>query len=92
MATVSVAPRATTAGVAATTAGPGAGAGERYVDRGPGKREWSFTVVAFNSMQTYAGTPSAMSAIAKITFLGCVTIVLITIAAADRTKRIGVSG
>jgi hypothetical protein len=34
----------------------GAGSGERYVDQGPGKREWSFTILAFQSIRTYAGT------------------------------------
>lgn len=33
----------------------GAGADERYLDYGPGKREWYFTVVCFNAMKTYAG-------------------------------------
>jgi hypothetical protein len=47
--------RADLTGVAANPVGPGAGAGERYIDRGPGKREWNFIVVAFNAMTTYAG-------------------------------------
>jgi hypothetical protein len=46
--------RADETGVAASPVGPGAGAGEIYVDRGPGKREWTFIVVAFNGMHDYA--------------------------------------
>ncbi len=49
--------RADLTGQAASSVGPGAGAGERYVDRGPGKREFTFIVVAFNNMLTYASTP-----------------------------------
>jgi hypothetical protein len=48
--------RADLTGVAASPVGQGAGAGNVYIDRGPGKREWNFIVVAFNSMLTYAGT------------------------------------
>jgi hypothetical protein len=36
-----------------------AGAGERYLDMGPGKREWVFTVVAYQSIRTYAGQLTA---------------------------------
>lgn len=32
-----------------------AGAGERYVDFGPGKREFSFHVLAYGSIRDYAG-------------------------------------
>ena len=42
-------------GVAASPVGLGAGAGERYIDRGPGKREFTFIVVGFNGMKDYAG-------------------------------------
>lgn len=51
--------RADLTGIAATSVGPGAGAGERYVDRGPGKRDWTFIIVGFNNMVTYAGTAVA---------------------------------
>jgi hypothetical protein len=51
--------RADLTGIAADPAGAGTGAGESYSDRGPGKRVWSFIVVAFNGMTTYAGTPVA---------------------------------
>jgi hypothetical protein len=40
---------------AATIGPPGAGVGERYVDMGPGKREWKFTIPAFQAMRDYAG-------------------------------------
>jgi len=42
-------------GQAASPISPGAGSGERYVDRGPAKREWKFIVVAFNNLTTYTG-------------------------------------
>jgi hypothetical protein len=48
--------RADLTGVSANPVSPGYGAGEKYMDRGPGKREWKFIVVCFNSMNTYAGT------------------------------------
>lgn len=32
-----------------------AGAGERYVDQGHGKREWQFIVVAWQAIDTFAG-------------------------------------
>lgn len=51
--------RADLTGVAATQVGPGAGAGERFIDRGPGKREWTFIVVCFNAIETYAGVALA---------------------------------
>ena len=51
--------RADATGQAASPVGAGAGAGEVYVDRGPGKREWTFIAVCFNSMSTYAGTSIA---------------------------------
>ena len=47
--------RAELTGQSATGTAPGFGAGERYVDRGPGKREWTFIVAAFNTMLSYAG-------------------------------------
>jgi hypothetical protein len=53
--------RADLTGVAASSVGPGSGAGERYIDRGPGKREWTFIVVAFNNMQNYAGTATGVT-------------------------------
>lgn len=48
--------RADLTGQAANPVAPGSGAGMRYVDRGPGKREWQFIVACFNNMTTYAGT------------------------------------
>src|SRR5579872_6617253 len=48
--------RADLTGVAATGTSPGHGVGERYVDRGPGKREFQFIIVAFNSIADYSGT------------------------------------
>lgn len=48
-------------GVAASPAGLGSGAGEVYIDRGPGKREWTFICVCFNAMSTYAGLPVGTS-------------------------------
>jgi hypothetical protein len=47
--------RADATGVAAVGSSPGSGAGEIYVDRGPGKREFDFIVVCFNAMKDYAG-------------------------------------
>jgi hypothetical protein len=49
--------RADLTGVVANPVSPGAGAGERYIDRGPGKRVFSFIVVAFAAMLDYAGNP-----------------------------------
>ncbi len=43
-------------GQAASPVSPGAGSGERYIDRGPAKREWKFIVVAFNNLTTYTGS------------------------------------
>ncbi len=43
-------------GQSANPVAPGAGSGERYVDRGPAKREWKFIIVAFNNLTTYTGT------------------------------------
>lgn len=40
-----------------TTASGSSGAGERYVDFGPGKREWRFTVLAYQAIRDYAGQP-----------------------------------
>ncbi|MCA1598675.1 MAG: hypothetical protein LC769_06570 [Chloroflexi bacterium] len=51
--------RADLTGLAANPVAPGAGAGEKYIDRGPGKRVWKFIVVCFNNMTTYAGTAIA---------------------------------
>jgi hypothetical protein len=48
--------RADLTGQAASPVGPGAGSGERYIDRGPGKRDWKFIVVAFNNLTKYDGT------------------------------------
>jgi len=42
-------------GQAASPVSPGAGSGERYIDRGPAKREWKFIIVAFNNLTTYTG-------------------------------------
>lgn len=53
--------RADLTGVAADPTGQGTGAGERYIDRGPGKRVWSFSVVCFQAMRDYAGNPVAKS-------------------------------
>lgn len=33
----------------------GNGAGERYIDTGPGKREWAFTIIAYQAIRDYAG-------------------------------------
>src|SRR5579884_2085317 len=38
-----------------TAASGSTGAGERYLDMGPGKREWSFVVVAFQAMRDFTG-------------------------------------
>ena len=51
--------RADLTGQAASPIGPGAGSGERYIDRGPGKRDWKFIVVAFNNLTKYDGTVQA---------------------------------
>jgi hypothetical protein len=51
--------RADLTGLAATGTGPGHGVGERYVDRGPGRREFQFIVVCFNSISDYAGNIQA---------------------------------
>src|ERR1700736_1507764 len=48
--------RADQTGVAANQVGPGAGAGGRYIDRGPGKRAFQFIIGCFNNMLNYAGT------------------------------------
>jgi hypothetical protein len=48
--------RADLTGQSASPTGPGAGSGERYIDRGPGKRDWKFIVVAFNALTKYDGT------------------------------------
>jgi hypothetical protein len=37
------------------------GGGERYVDAGPGRREWSFVVLALNDIKRYDGRPTAIS-------------------------------
>jgi hypothetical protein len=34
---------------------------ERWVDQGPGKRVWRFTVLALNDLQAYGGGPVGMS-------------------------------
>lgn len=38
-----------------TLNGSGSGVGERYLDLGPGKREWHFIIPAFSAMRTLAG-------------------------------------
>jgi hypothetical protein len=38
-----------------------AGGGERYVDVGPGKRVWAFTVLAVNELVRYDGRPTGVS-------------------------------
>ena len=48
--------RADLTGQAASPVGPGAGSGEKYIDRGPGKRDWKFIIVAFNALTKYDGT------------------------------------
>ncbi len=48
-------PRVRTAQHNRTISAGGAGAGERYVDFGPGKRVFSFTVLAYQSIRDYAG-------------------------------------
>lgn len=35
--------------------GGAVGAGERYVDLGPGKREWAMTLACYQAMRDYAG-------------------------------------
>ncbi len=37
---------------------PRADLGESYVDFGPGKRQWKFTVLALNDLTNYDGTPT----------------------------------
>ena len=37
------------------------GGGERYVDPGPGKRVWSFTVLAANDLLRYDGKPTGLT-------------------------------
>lgn len=49
-------PRVRTAQHNRTIASGGAGAGERYVDFGPGKREFHFTVLAYQSIRDYTGS------------------------------------
>src|SRR5947209_20130224 len=46
-------------GQAANPVSPGAGSGERFIDRGPAKRDWKFIVVAYNSLTNYDGTANA---------------------------------
>jgi hypothetical protein len=48
-------PRVRSAALNRTIAAGGLGVGERNVDFGPAKREWLFTVVAFQAMKDYAG-------------------------------------
>ncbi len=38
-----------------------AGGGEVYVDAGPGKRVWTFTVLALNGLTRYDGRPTGLS-------------------------------
>ncbi|MGI8825261.1 MAG: hypothetical protein ACR2JC_06420 [Chloroflexota bacterium] len=47
--------RASTANVLAANPVTHFGVGERYVDQGPGKRVWSFAVLAWQAIDTYAG-------------------------------------
>lgn len=37
------------------------GGGERYVDAGPGKRVWSFTILGVNDLLRYDGQPTGMT-------------------------------
>ena len=37
------------------------GGGERYVDAGPGKRVWAFTILAVNDLVRYDGQPVGLS-------------------------------
>ncbi len=37
------------------------GGGERYVDAGPGRREWSFLVLALNDIKRYDGKPTSIT-------------------------------
>jgi hypothetical protein len=53
--------RADLTGVVANPVSPGSGAGERYIDRGPGKRIFTFIIVAFAAMLDYAGTAVALT-------------------------------
>jgi hypothetical protein len=48
-------PRVRSAALNRTIASGGLGVGERNVDFGPAKREWLFTVVAFQAIKDYAG-------------------------------------
>jgi hypothetical protein len=48
-------PRVRRADLTRTAASGGAGVGERYVDQGRAKREWSFTVLAHQAMKDFAG-------------------------------------
>ena len=48
-------PRVRSAALNRTIAAGGLGVGERNVDFGPAKREWLFTVIAFQAMKDYAG-------------------------------------
>lgn len=54
-------PRVRKADYTRQPAAAGAGVGERYVDFGPGKREWTFTVVAYQAIRKYDGTFVALS-------------------------------
>jgi hypothetical protein len=38
-----------------------AGGGERYVDVGPGKRVWQFTILALNGLVRYDGQPVGLT-------------------------------
>lgn len=35
--------------------------GESYIDLGPGRREWSMTILCLNDLQKYDGTPTGMT-------------------------------
>jgi len=38
-----------------------ADAGESYIDLGPGRREWSMTILCLNDLTKYDGTPTGVS-------------------------------
>lgn len=40
-----------------TPASGSAGAGQRYIDLGPGKREWQIAVICYQAIHDYAGNP-----------------------------------
>src|SRR5579884_2385357 len=48
-------PRIRRADVTRVVASGGAGVGERYVDQGPGKREWTFMVICWQAIRDFTG-------------------------------------